>query len=124
MRLLGSLLDLLTSESQDSQDSPDTPELEDVDRVAFDLLAKGDFSEQACLQVLRGCFAKPTSNRRIAVLGRAGFVNYHILGFFASRTGIGLTDGTKHFPGVCKYINAWLRQFFPSGRLVQYRCQL
>ena len=86
---------------------------EDADRLARDLLAKGDFSEQACLQVLRGCFSKPTSNRRLAVLGHAGLVNYHILGFFASRTGIGLTDGTKQFPGGCKYINAWLRQFFP-----------
>ncbi|CAE7257437.1 unnamed protein product [Symbiodinium microadriaticum] len=110
-------LEAVASTSSSASSTPVTnraPALEDVDRVALDLLAKEDFSEQACLQILRGCFAKPTSNRRLAVLGQAGLVNYHILGFFASQTGIGLTDGTKHFPAVCKYINVWLRQFFPQ----------
>ena len=62
--------------------------------------------------MLRGCFSRPTANRRLSVLGQPGFVNYHILGFFASRTGVGLTAGTEKFPGVCKFLNLWLRQYF------------
>eukprot|EP00439_Symbiodinium_sp_Y106_P049214 s186_g6.t1 len=97
-----------------SSGSPSAARPEDADEVARTCLRRQDFSEQACLQVLRGCFDKPTENRRRSVLGRSGPVNYHILGFFASRTGIGLTEGTKNFPSVCKYLNMWLLHYFPQ----------
>ena len=97
-----------------SSGSPSAARPEDADEVARTCLRRQDFSEQACLQVLRGCFDKPTENRRRSVLGRSGPVNYHILGFFASRTGIGLTEGTKKFPSVCKYLNMWLLHYFPQ----------
>ena len=93
-------------------DCPGDLDSAQVDAAALDLLRRQDFSEQACLRVLRGCFSRPTANRRLSVLGQPGFVNYHILGFFASRTGVGLTAGTEKFPGVCKFLNLWLRQYF------------
>ena len=82
--------------------------------LASELLAAEDFSEESCLRLLRLHFSRPQKNRRKSVLGDAVFAPYHILGFFSSSSGRGLTNFCFEEPVVVEYVNAWLRRFFPD----------
>ena len=67
-----------------------------------------------CLQMLQESFQAPVTNSRQAVLGEEPRQLYFILGFFAGRTGQGITTSTTSRLSLVKRLNSWLRQCMPD----------
>ena len=94
--------------------NPNSGSLEKGEKLAGDLLCKGDFSVRSCLDVLRASFSSAATRFRACLGQDRETANYFILGTFVAAERRGVTSLTSKLPKTTAYLNAFLRVRFPS----------
>ena len=97
-----------------SFDTSDEGSLVKGEKLAGDLLCKGDFSVKSCLAVLRASFSSAATRFRSCLGQERENANYFILGAFVAPERRGVTSLTSKLPRTAAYLNAFLRVRFPG----------
>ena len=82
------------------------PRFRDAGCLARDSLAKGDFSSDTCLAILKRCFRSPVAKHRRCLNGTEA--NYFVLGAFVSSERKGVTALTRECSDVTTFLLAFM----------------